>query len=258
MVRDTHTLLAFTAVPQTLPTNILHPLDVDMNGLIHPCCHPEDGAAPPTEEEMYLKIMEYVDRLVSVVRPRKVLFLAIDGVAPRAKMNQQRSRRFRSALEAQDAEEDKERLRQQFQKWGRGAPDEGPEPWDSNVITPGTPFMDKLSAFIVHAIAYRVNTDPLWQKLTVVYSDAFSPGEGEHKIMAFIRQQRAQPGYEKRHPLRTLYTPFTHSLYTLYTRAFTIHVNRPVKITLIFSVATLTFTLRSNDMLDRPADTVAP
>lgn len=41
----------------------------------------------------------------------------------------------------------------------------------------------------------KLNDDPAWRKLCVVFSDAHVPGEGEHKIMQYIRGLRIQPGY---------------------------------------------------------------
>jgi len=168
-----------------------------MNGIVHPCSHPEDRPAPKDEEEMMMEIFKYTDRVVNMVRPRKLLLIAIDGVAPRAKMNQQRSRRFRSAQEAKEKEEDKAELLKMLKS--QGGPIESPEikkAWDSNEITPGTPFMDILASSLRYWIAYKLNTDPAWAKMKVIISDSTVPGEGEHKIMEFIRSQRSSPEHD--------------------------------------------------------------
>lgn len=113
---------------------------LDMNGIIHPCTHGnvEGEIVVLDETAMFKKIFLYVDRLYKLVRPSKVLYLAVDGVAPRAKMNQQRSRRFRSAKEA-------EIMTSELIAQGKCNEVEGRKRFDSNCITPGTDFMLKLS-----------------------------------------------------------------------------------------------------------------
>lgn len=171
-------------------------LYIDMNGIIHPASHPEEGPQPTCEEEMYENVCAYVDRLFRAMRPRRLLYLAIDGVAPRAKMNQQRSRRFRSAQEAREKLEVEESIRQDLIQLGHKVPPRPvSKPWDSNVITPGTPFMLKLSVYVRNYIRKRLKEDKAWKQLKIIFSDASIPGEGEHKIMAHIRLQRSQPSY---------------------------------------------------------------
>ena len=170
-------------------------LYLDMNGLVHPCCHPEGKEAPKTEHDMCLEVFKELDRIFAAVRPRKLIFMALDGVAPRAKQNQQRSRRFKSAREAKEAEEDKERLRNDFLKMGVTPPAKKKPSWDHNVITPGTNFMDNLSKYLRFYIHKRLTYNPAWKDVTIIFSDSNTPGEGEHKIMEFIRLQRVKPGY---------------------------------------------------------------
>lgn len=175
-------------------------LYLDMNALIHPCCHPEDGAPPVDEEHMFELIFLFVDRLIRIVRPRRLIYMAVDGVAPRAKMNQQRARRFRAAQERSETEKEMRQLRTEWEAEGRVLPPKQAlrEPFDSNVITPGTPFFYRFSKAVNYYIHDRAQNDPMWKKLKfqVIFSDCQQPGEGEHKIMKYVRQQRAQPEYD--------------------------------------------------------------
>ena len=175
-------------------------LYLDMNGIIHPCCHPLDRPAPKSEAEMFNLIFEYTDTVIDIARPRKTLYLAIDGVAPRAKMNQQRSRRFRTAIDAEEKREREASIRNKWAEEGIKFADRssqgGDQGFDSNVITPGTEFMHNLSRALQLYIVERLHNSELWTHLKVVFSDALVPGEGEHKILDFIRSQRVQESYD--------------------------------------------------------------
>lgn len=140
-----------------------------MNGIVHPCTHPEGRPAPETEEEMMVEIFRYTERVVNMARPRKVLMMAIDGVAPRAKMNQQRSRRFRAAQEAAEKEEERKESIRMFEAMGQVVSEEtkNKKGWDSNAITPGTPFMDLLSKSLKYWVSEKLTNDPGWKDVSL-------------------------------------------------------------------------------------------
>ncbi|XP_076269715.1 5'-3' exoribonuclease pacman [Rhynchophorus ferrugineus] len=162
---------------------------LDMNGIIHICSHPDDNNPHfrITEEKIFKDIFHYLEVLFRMIRPRKLFFMAIDGVAPRAKMNQQRGRRFRSAKDA-------EKMEREALKKGEALPTEAR--FDSNCITPGTIFMARLHSQLKYFVTDKVSNDPLWRDVTVILSGHETPGEGEHKIMDYIRYLKAQPGYD--------------------------------------------------------------
>ena len=96
-----------------------------------------------------------------IIRPQKVFFMAVDGVAPRAKMNQQRARRFMSARTAQ------EQLEKAMKK-GEEIPSE--KRFDSNCITPGTPFMTQLQAALGKWVERKIEGDSRWQNIRIILS----------------------------------------------------------------------------------------
>lgn len=117
------------------------------------------------------------------------------GVAPRAKVNQQRARRFRTAKEAQV---EAEKARKKQKKGAASEPQtlEFSERFDSNCITPGTEFMVRLGEQLRALIARRVGEDLAWRNVQIIFSGPEVPGEGEHKIMEFIRLTKAKADYD--------------------------------------------------------------
>lgn len=105
-----------------------------------------------------------------MIRPRKLLMMAIDGVAPRAKMNQQRSRRFRSSQEAKTKEEERIAAIKEWEAMGKEVSDEfkNEKGWDQNAITPGTPFMTLLAESLRYWVAKKLNEDPGWAGVSIL------------------------------------------------------------------------------------------
>lgn len=164
-------------------------LYLDMNGIIHNCSHPNDDDIHfrISEEEIFANIFAYIENLYNLIKPQKVFFMAVDGVAPRAKMNQQRARRFMSARTAHSQLE-------QARLKGEVIPDE--KRFDSNCITPGTYFMTSLHQKLEEWVNKKSVSDSRWQGRKIILSGHNVPGEGEHKIMDFIRSERAKSGYD--------------------------------------------------------------
>lgn len=167
-----------------------------MNGVVHNCARDCAGAeggdasryqvpfsVPRSDADIYLAVFKYLDRLFSLVQPRKLVYLAVDGVAPRAKMNQQRGRRFRAAFDRELEHERRMRTDAMYKAVEKRA-------FDSNCITPGTVFMTELTNALNYFVHKRVSEDAAWAKVEVILSGAEVPGEGEHKIMEYIRAMK--------------------------------------------------------------------
>ena len=149
---------------------------VDFNCLIYGCVHAKSMPKYTTEtrevwESALLKaIKEYVVTLWNVSGKPAEVYLAVDGVVPMAKIRQQRLRRFKSVWMTGKERE-------------LGVKEPGEEVWDTNSITPGTAFMEKLSFELGALCKARKG----W-----VLSGAEEEGEGEQKLMAWVRERRAE------------------------------------------------------------------
>ena len=138
-------------------------------------------------EEVITQIIEYITYII----PRNTLYVAFDGVAPFAKMKQQRERRHRSAilsLYEKDISKNVDSIEETS--------------FDKASITPGTPFMQGLDKYMNDHLVVRIKqftSKHEHPQPMIIFSGPMEVGEGEHKLFEYIRK------HPKKHAKETTY-----------------------------------------------------
>jgi 5'-3' exonuclease len=117
------------------------------------------------ELRFFQDVCSTIEDLIFTTKPKKRVIMCVDGPAPTAKMQQQRSRRFKGIND-----------------------DTSDSPFDTSSISVGTKLMDNLSKYIDWFIRKKISSDTIWQNLEIVYSSYKVSGEGEQSLLAYIRK----------------------------------------------------------------------
>jgi 5'-3' exonuclease len=142
---------------------------IDFNSIIHNTAYAILSKEQDVDTHIFTDIIDYVHSLLKICTPNELLYIAIDGVAPCAKMHQQRKRRYMSSF--------RNNLVNNFKRKNGAKVIE----WDSNQITPGTDFMNRLNVYL------KEYFDKNKFDFDVILSGSDEPKEGEHKFIRYIK-----------------------------------------------------------------------
>ena len=150
---------------------IVNNLYLDCNSIIYDVVHSIDFTClNESDIDTIIKaVCSKIDEYIYLLKPDNNVFIAFDGVAPVAKLEQQRSRRYKSLYQNNIVKSIYKNTK--------------PDPWNTTAITPGTIFMKKLNEKVRNV--YNNPTDYNVKQIILSPSDKF--GEGEHKLFDFIR-----------------------------------------------------------------------
>ncbi len=139
------------------------------------------------EKEFRETLMTLISNVVFRVRPREGILIAVDGVSPQAKIQQQRQRRYKGPRTSDRDDDESEMLPPEIQELKKPI-------IDVNRITPGTEFMFRLDDFLRDWLGINGDKKPRntlqWGVTRIIYSSHLVPGEGEHKYLELLREGR--------------------------------------------------------------------
>ena len=158
----------------------------DSNGIIYDAARDVsflNKSVDVYESEVITLVCQKIQHYIDLFQPKEKIIIAFDGVAPVAKLNQQRERRYKSWLtgDLQKRIENKMATNKMATNKTTSLPCENVETstfWNTSSITPGTVFMRKLN----ERVTAHFQSNP-----KVFVSTSGACGEGEHKIFQYIR-----------------------------------------------------------------------
>lgn len=149
-------------------------LYMDCNSILYDCFHSVSQNQPYhiIEKEILEKTSDKISYYIEQVRPQHTIYIAFDGVAPFAKIEQQKTRRYRSWYETS--------VMSKFENV------ETPV-ISSSMFTPGTDFMKKLSTHIKQKFSCKEAKERFKLK-EIIVATPDQAGEGEHKLYEHLRK----------------------------------------------------------------------
>jgi 5'-3' exonuclease len=151
---------------------------MDCNSLIYDAVREIDRSKNKTnksfESELIKNVCAKIIEYISLLQPKSRVYIAFDGVAPVAKLDQQRNRRFKTGYQ--------KRILSKLEESGIKTTSE----WNTSAITPGTEFMAKLGV----SISERFSRASEFGLDIMIVSPSYEIGEGEHKIYNYIRNNQ--------------------------------------------------------------------
>jgi 5'-3' exonuclease len=171
----------------------IHNLYMDTNGLIYDAVRVVGSSRGMTNQDYECLIIDTVcnkiSEYVALFHPSDKVFIAFDGVAPVAKLNQQRERRYKSWFTSvvEQTIIQKNTLLDPLSAARTTTTTIGADKaWNTSAITPGTLFMNKLNTRMRDYC--EVKAREFGNTIAYIYSGSDIAGEGEHKIFEYIRE----------------------------------------------------------------------